>query len=206
MSAYEEIEERIEAALNAADEEGNQSDFSFRFYGNGENRHNCIFEAFSPDGENIVIELTIDEEDAKMNADDIFNCIVFDVDKHANEYDADEHAELWIEGRGKNGVPNSIREILDDADAIGEMYFDLANRLKRAKNAELHKYEIIIDYQASDRFIVKSFTPEDAINKAMEKHEKTKREVYEYLFPIKAFVNDVDGEPPKADKEYERYY
>ncbi len=29
-------------------------------------------------------------------------------------FDPDEEAEIWIENRGKNGVPDSIRDILDD--------------------------------------------------------------------------------------------
>lgn len=41
-------------------------------------------------------------------------------------YDAEEHAELWIDSRGKNGVPGSIRELLDDADSIEEMLRELA--------------------------------------------------------------------------------
>ena len=33
-----------------------------------------------------------------------------------NIFDVDEEAEIWIENRGKNGVPNSIRALLRDAE------------------------------------------------------------------------------------------
>ena len=40
--------------------------------------------------------------------------------EYAEAFDPDEHAELWCESRGKNGVPSSIRVLIDDADAIKE--------------------------------------------------------------------------------------
>lgn len=49
----------------------------------------------------------------------------------ASDYDADEHAEMWIEFRGTRGVPNSIRSLVNDADAIGGMFDDLAEALSR---------------------------------------------------------------------------
>lgn len=54
-----------------------------------------------------------------------------EVDKYANGFDADEHAEMWIECRKTvNGVPQSVRTLIDDADAIQEML----NKLARALN------------------------------------------------------------------------
>ena len=53
------------------------------------------------------------------------------VQEWASDYDADEHAEMLVEFRGQRGVPNSIRALIDDADAIGEMFDDLAEALSR---------------------------------------------------------------------------
>lgn len=50
-------------------------------------------------------------------------------------FDVDEEVEVWIEGRGKNGVPSSIRALVEDAewkenkleklsDALGELDID----------------------------------------------------------------------------------
>lgn len=53
------------------------------------------------------------------------------VRKYANDFDADEHAEMWIEARGEvNGVPESIRELIEDAEAIQEMLDGLADALE----------------------------------------------------------------------------
>lgn len=50
---------------------------------------------------------------------------------YANGFDADEHAYMWIEARGSvGGVPNSIRELIEDAEAIQEMLNVLANELE----------------------------------------------------------------------------
>ena len=38
--------------------------------------------------------------------------------QYVEEFDPDEHACLWINCRGRHGVPSSIREIIDDAEWI----------------------------------------------------------------------------------------
>lgn len=80
------------------------------------------------------------------------------VREYANDFDANEHAEMWIEARGKvNGVPESIRELIEDAEAIQEMLDGLADALEEIKhikpvimnelvkyieNGELFSYEL----------------------------------------------------------------
>ena len=55
----------------------------------------------------------------------------------ANNFDADEHATMWIEARGRvGGVPNSIRELIDDAEAIQEMLNELADALEEKMEKE----------------------------------------------------------------------
>lgn len=46
-----------------------------------------------------------------------------------NEYTFSEHAEMYIDSRGQNGVPGTIRELLDDADAIKAMIGELWKEL-----------------------------------------------------------------------------
>ena len=74
-------------------------------------------ESWSPAGENLVYEIYEDEG------------FVGSIKRLAADFDADEHAEMWVAGRGKNGVPSSIRELVDDADAIDKMLQDLASAL-----------------------------------------------------------------------------
>ena len=53
------------------------------------------------------------------------------VREYANDFDADEYAEMWIEARGRvNGVPNSVRELIDDAEEIKKMLNELADVLE----------------------------------------------------------------------------
>lgn len=52
------------------------------------------------------------------------------VEEYAEDFDPDEHAEMWVDSRGKGGCPSSIRDLIDDADAIAEMLKELAEALK----------------------------------------------------------------------------
>ena len=53
------------------------------------------------------------------------------VREYANDFDSDEHAEMWINARGRvRGVPNSIRELINDAEAIQDMLNELADALE----------------------------------------------------------------------------
>ena len=52
-----------------------------------------------------------------------------DIIRYYNNYDAEEHAEMFIEFRGKNGVPNSIKALLEDAEDIAKMLEELVKAL-----------------------------------------------------------------------------
>lgn len=82
----------------------------------GKDLETVDIENWSPAGENIVFTL---------NTDDVPGSAM----KEYEDFDADEHAAMWIESRGKRGIPSSIRTLIDDADAIEEMLKELADRL-----------------------------------------------------------------------------
>lgn len=67
---------------------------------------------YSPLGEDLYEELNS-------------NTLVEDCRTLYERYDADDHAELWIENRGKNGTPSSIIALCEDAKAIENMYYKL---------------------------------------------------------------------------------
>ena len=48
----------------------------------------------------------------------------------AEDFDADGHAEMWVKERGKNGVPDTIRELIDDADSIKNKLLSVAEQLE----------------------------------------------------------------------------
>ena len=45
------------------------------------------------------------------------------------DFDYEDHASYYIENRGKNGIPSSIRALLDDAEEIAEDLEKLADEL-----------------------------------------------------------------------------
>lgn len=86
----------------------------------------CIeFEKYSPAGEDFIFTIVGNDEGA----------VAEKVREYAYDFDPDEHAEMWVESRGKRGVPDSIRTLIDDADAIKEMLFELADVLRKAAEA-----------------------------------------------------------------------
>ena len=91
-------------------------------------RYYVEIENYSPEGENLIETVWFDGTD---------NGFIEGVRELADSFDPEEHAEMWIEGRGKNGVPASIRDLLDDADAIKEMLEELADALEKIDIEEM---------------------------------------------------------------------
>ena len=83
------------------------------------------FENYSPAGEDFIFTVN------KENFED-------EVMFYAEDFDADEHAKMWVENmHSVKNVPQSIRTLIDDADAIKEMLLKLANKLSIGRK----KYE-----------------------------------------------------------------
>lgn len=80
-------------------------------------------ESWSPAGENLVFCLDNDED------------FVEEIKCLAAEFNTDKHVEMFVGGRGKNGVPETIRELLEDADAIDQMLQNLASALDKEEPA-----------------------------------------------------------------------
>ena len=50
----------------------------------------------------------------------------------AEDYDVDEEFDLYNEGRGQNGVPNSVRTLLEDIEEAKATLMKIAANLKKA--------------------------------------------------------------------------
>lgn len=50
----------------------------------------------------------------------------------AENYDVDEEVELYINMRGKNGVPNTVRKLLDDCQEAKDTLMEIAEKLQEA--------------------------------------------------------------------------
>lgn len=77
----------------------------------------------SPAGEDFIV--SVDSEGFARN-----------IEEYAADFDVDEHVELWAGSRGKNGVPSSIRKLVEDAEAIDNMLQELAAALAEVEDEE----------------------------------------------------------------------
>lgn len=89
-----------------------------------DNSYYCEIEFTSDAGEDVIETVWFDG--TKKSFIDGFNEV-------ADDFDADDHAEMWVSHRGENGVPYSIRELIDDADAIKAKFDDIASKLNKLR-------------------------------------------------------------------------
>lgn len=80
-------------------------------------------ENWSPAGEDMYDYLSYGSND--LSDDEKGKNLIESLGQLAENFDADEHAEMYIDMRGQNGVPNDIRTLIEDADDIQKMYDDL---------------------------------------------------------------------------------
>lgn len=97
--------------------------WSYILYKEYDGRTYAEMEKYSPLGEDFGMIIHFSEENP---ADTFMN----DLKGYYYDFDPEEHAEMWIENRGKNGTPDSIRDLLDDAKDIEEMIGELIQYLE----------------------------------------------------------------------------
>ena len=107
------LEDRIYAAAISAG-------FVTQFY-----KDYVTFEAHSPSGEDIPFEVYKEN----YTFDDIFD----EVMSNFKYFDVDEHAVMWYETHGRRGAPTDLRTLLNDAQAIKNMYGYLYIQMYRLK-------------------------------------------------------------------------
>lgn len=97
------------------------TEFYMKVKDNKDGTYYVLLQASSPAGEDLPEEFEIESVEE----------LVKEMRRRSDDFDPDEHAEMWVPHRGKDGVPYSIRELINDADAIEEMYGKLAGVLER---------------------------------------------------------------------------
>lgn len=116
-------------------------------------------EFYSPEGEDVCETIWYD------GTDDGF---IEAFRELADNFDADEHAEIWINNRYVvNGVPNSIRALIDDAKNIKDTLLKVAEKLE-GKEKELHNYKVTITIEGAEEeetmdFYVEAESFEEAV-------------------------------------------
>lgn len=105
-----------------------------------ENNDMIIFDRHEQDG-----EFTREIEFYSPEGEDIHECIFYDgTDEgflkafrdNAEKFDADEHAETYVEFRGNRGVPESVRDLIEDAEWIKDTLLSVADELEAEENTE----------------------------------------------------------------------
>lgn len=87
-----------------------------------EERNYIELEKYSPAGEDFSMIIDFD-------MDSPINSFLENLKEYSEDFDVDEHVEMWIPSRGKRGCPESISELVEDAEAIKDMIFELWDAL-----------------------------------------------------------------------------
>lgn len=125
-------------------------------------------ETYSPAGENFL--MCVDVENFPES-----------VREYANYFDANEHAEMWIEARGRvAGVPNSIRELIEDAEAIKEMLNELADTLVKDENNK-ENLEELKQYKENSYYDIEDVAEQLIELSNLERSEELKQELEDGL-------------------------
>lgn len=128
MEEYKDINKELQRMLDKAEELG----WSYTVYKEpSQNSRTYVeMEKYSPAGEDFSMIIDFEVEDqAETFLKDLWN--------YADSFDIDDHVEMWIPERGKKGCPSTIRELVEDAEAIAEMIKDLYGELNGVLHPEL---------------------------------------------------------------------
>lgn len=85
-------------------------------------RNYIELEKYSPAGEDFSMIIDFD-------MDSPINSFLENLKEYSEDFDVDEHVEMWIPSRGKRGCPESISELVEDAEAIKDIIFELWDAL-----------------------------------------------------------------------------
>ena len=83
------------------------------------NERNYVeLEKYSPAGEDFGMIIDFD-------MDNPVDSFLDNLKEYSEDFDVDEHVEMWLPSRGKGGCPGSISELVQDAEAIRDMIVEL---------------------------------------------------------------------------------
>lgn len=128
MEEYKNIDKELQRMLDKAEELG----WSYTVYEEpGQSSRTYVeMEKYSPAGEDFSMVIDFDAEDQAET-------FLKDLEDYADNFDIDDHVEMWLPERGKKGCPSTVRELVEDAEAIAEMIKDLYEELDGVIHPEL---------------------------------------------------------------------
>lgn len=114
------------------------------------------FEKDSPEGEDFSFSVDCGSWEELISG----------VAAYSADFDVDEHVELWIDRRGKGGVPSSVRALVEDAEAIDRMVRELASKLNYPdlnEDSKKNRYMIVHREEMTDEFFYEAESREEAL-------------------------------------------
>ena len=112
------------------------------------------FENWSPAGEDLILDACCGKKD--LSDDEKGKNLIEDIVNYCDSFDVDEHVEMWLGARDSvRGVPQSARALVDDADAINDMYQEIVKALRSLNHPMNESYvynwkDDIEDVEASE--------------------------------------------------------
>ena len=103
------------------------TDWNCRIYSEEDGHAYVELQKESPAGEDFIMYIYFNQSEPVTS-------FLEDLKEYYEDFDPEEHAEMYIDCRGQNGVPETIRELLDDADEIKEMIGDVWRVLSEKSN------------------------------------------------------------------------
>lgn len=107
---------------------------------------------------------------------------------YAENYNVDDEVECYINMRGENGIPSSVRDLIDDCQEAKDTLMKIANKLK---NAISDTY--LVHFKVESTYIV-------AVNARSIEEAKEKGE-YEFSGADFGVSEDINGEIVFVEKE-----
>lgn len=108
-------------------EKAEELDWSYTIYQEPEGTYNgwhynernyVELEKYSPAGEDFSMIIDFDMADP-------VDSFLDKLKEYSEDFDVDEHVEMWLPSRGKGGCPGSISELVEDAESIKDMIVEL---------------------------------------------------------------------------------
>ncbi len=163
---------------------------------NDKGNYDVEMETYSPEGENVIVSLTYDGTEESF---------IHEFVDYANDFDAEEHAEMWIESRGKNGVPDSIKNLLEDAKWIKDTLMEMAEKLN---NLDEESEELIsMNREQFYNYILENFNISGEAARLIDNILQFVEENYiEENEQYKALCSLLDGAIGLSDQEIGKVY
>lgn len=113
-------------------------------------------------------------------------------EEYAESFDADEHASLYIENRGTNGIPNDIKTLIEDAESIKEKLQNVADELNGVEGEKSLTVNVTLDEEDLDVLLsnglITNKTDKEQISNALLNAIRT--DAYRQINEVKQIIKD----------------